>query len=733
MEKEQTADKIILKAKTEQRSALTEAESKQVLARYGIPVVQEDVALTADDAVKAAEAFGYPIVLKGLGSKLTHKTERGLVHLKLLNTDAVLEAASDISRLAGDDLEGYLVQPMVRGRREFVAGLFCDSQFGPCVMFGLGGVFTEALDDVVFRVAPVSEAQAEAMLDEFRSTKLLGPFRGEMPVNRKKIIDVILGLSRLAMECPDIVEVDVNPLVANAEGEITAVDALIILGKRIEKRLNRHPVNPKDIYKMFSPRSIAFVGVSGDVRKWGYRLLANTVAGEFAGEIYLVNPNDKDIAGRKVYKSLLDIPGKVDIAVVTIPASRILDLIPVMKEKRVRYVLLITSGFAEAGGAGVQLEKDLVAAAEEAGIIIIGPNTMGLNNPHAKLFCVGSAAWPKPGSVSLVAQSGNLGTQLIAFADKENIGLRAFCGSGNEAMVTVEDFMGAFEVDEITKTVILYIESVKDGRRFLQQAERVSRKKPVVLLKGGRTEAGNTAAASHTGAMASNVRVFNAACRQAGIILARQPMDLLDLSAAFSSLPLPQGKRVALVTRGGGWGVVATDQCAESGLEIPPLSADIIRRIDEILPPYWNRGNPVDLVGEIDFDVATKVVEMLAEWDGCDAVIHLGVVGLQSLIENFGKSCVKMQPELRGLIDQRRIDVDTMENIYVEHTIRLMEKYRKPILGVRLLDGQGKQAVTDMAGSEFKGVSFPTPERAVNALAAMVRYGKWLKREGLQK
>ena len=167
MEKEQTADKIILKAKTEQRSALTEAESKQVLARYGIPVVQEDVALTADDAVKAAEAFGYPIVLKGLGSKLTHKTERGLVHLKLLNTDAVLEAASDISRLAGDDLEGYLVQPMVRGRREFVAGLFCDSQFGPCVMFGLGGVFTEALDDVVFRVAPVSEAQAEAMLDEF--------------------------------------------------------------------------------------------------------------------------------------------------------------------------------------------------------------------------------------------------------------------------------------------------------------------------------------------------------------------------------------------------------------------------------------------------------------------------------------------------------------------------------------------------------------------------------------
>jgi acyl-CoA synthetase (NDP forming) len=733
MESEQIREKIIEKAKNEKRSALTEAESKQILSQYNIPVVEENVVLTPADAVKAADNFGYPVVLKGLGSKLMHKTERGLVRLNLLTPDSVLAAAGEIGLSAGEDLEGYLVQRMIRGRREFVAGLFCDSQFGPVVMFGLGGVFTEALDDVVFRVAPVSEAQAGAMLDEFRSVKLLGPFRGEMPVSRKKIIDVIMGLSRLAMECPDIVEVDVNPLVADAAGEITAVDALIILGKRNETKLDRRPADPKDISKIFAPRSIAFVGISSDVRKWGYRLLANTVAGEFPGPVYLVNPSGKDIAGRKVYKSLLDIPGKVDLAVVTIPAAAVPDLIPVFKEKRIRYMLLISSGFAEAGGAGVQLEKDLVAAAEEAGILIIGPNTMGLNNPHEKLFCAGSTAWPKPGSVGLVAQSGNLGTQLNTFAEKENIGLRAFCGSGNEAMVTVEDFMGAFAVDEMTKTVLLYIESTKDGRRFLQEAERVSRKKPVVLLKGGRTEAGNSAAASHTGAMASNIRVFNAACRQAGIILARQPMDLLDLSAAFSSLPLPRGKRVALITLGGGWGVVATDQCAESGLEIPPLSSEIISRIDEILPAYWSRGNPVDLVGELNFDVATKVVGMLAEWDGCDAIIHLGVEGVESLLENFGKSCIKLQPELQGPLAQRRVDMAKLESLYIDHTIRLMEKYHKPILGVRLLDGNGKQAVRDIAGSEFKGVSFPTPERAVNALAGMVRYAKWLEREGIQK
>jgi acyl-CoA synthetase (NDP forming) len=724
---------IIAAAKKEKRNALTEAQSKQILSGYGIPVVEEIVALRPDDAANAADKLGYPVVLKGLGSKLTHKTERGLVYLNISTREAVLAAANDISRSAGDDLEGYLVQPMVRGRREFVAGLFCDAQFGPVVMFGLGGIFTEALDDVVFRVAPVSEVQAQTMLEELRLQKLLGPFRGEAPVDRKKIIDVILGLSQLAMECPDIVKVDVNPLVADATGGITAVDALIILGKRIEKKLDCPSMNPQDIFNIFAPKSIAFVGASGNVSKWGYRLLANTVAGGYTGEIYLVNSNNKDIAGRKVYKSLSDIPGPVDLAAVTIPASQVMDLIPVMKEKGIKYMLLISSGFSEAGDEGTRMEKELAAAAKDAGILIVGPNTMGFINPHEKVSCVGTIGGTKPGSVGLITQSGNFGTQLTTFAEKENIGLRVFCGSGNGTMITIEDYLGAFEVDEKTDTISLYVEGVKDGRRFLQQAERVSRKKPIVLLKGGRTAAGNTAAASHTGAMASNIRVFDAACRQAGIILARQPVDLLDFSADFSSLPLPRGNRVALVTLGGGWGVVAADQCSESGLTIPPLSADIISRIDKILPPYWNRGNPVDLVGEFNFDIATDVVEMLAEWNDCDAIILLGMVGMHSLTEASAKICVKMEPGLKQMFAERIEDVEKKEKIYIEYTVRMLEKYRKPIIGVTLFDGQGQQVVTDILGSKFKGVFLPTAERAINALAAMVQYGKWLKREGIQK
>ena len=591
---------IVKRVKAERRSTLTEAESKQLLKQYGIPVVEEFVAATRQEAAAQASRYGYPIVLKGLGSNLTHKTERGLVHLNLKTEAEVLAAADAVAEAAGQELEGFLIQPMLKGNREFVAGLFCDPQFGPVVMFGLGGIFTEALGDVVFRVAPLNKLQAEQMISELHSQPLLGSFRGESPAGRKQLIETLTGLSRLGLEQQDITEVDINPLLVAPDGKVTAVDALVVLGVRPEPALTRPAVKISDIFKIFAPRSIAFVGASGRLGKWGNMLFINAVKGNYQGEIYLVNPKGQDIAGRKVYKTIQEIPGKVDLGIVTVPAAHVMGLIPEFKIKGIKFMLLITSGFAETGEEGRKLEGDLVSAAEEAGILILGPNTMGITNPHAKFYCTGTPSWPGPGSIGLVSQSGNLGTQLLCFAEQEGIGIRAFSGSGNEAMITIEDYLRGFKHDPLTKTVVLYIESIKDGRRFLEEAFQVSRIKPVIVLKGGRTDEGNRAAASHTGALASNIRIFNAACRQAGIIMAQHPMDLLDLSAAFSSLPLPKGNRVAIMTLGGGWGVVATDECVESGLQVPPLTGDLIDRIDRVLPPYWSRTNPVDLVGEMD-------------------------------------------------------------------------------------------------------------------------------------
>ncbi len=706
-----------------EKRALTENESKQVLIEYDVPVIEEKKAASPDEAVSMALSIGFPVVLKGLGSSILHKTEMGLVHLNLKNPVEVKEAALAIEKNAGDKLEGFLVQPQVKGKREFVAGMFRDPHFGPVIMFGMGGIFTEAFSDVTFRIAPVTENDAEEMLDEIRAKVLLNEFRGEKAVNRKQIIKALTGLSRLSIEQPEIAEIDINPFIALPDGNLKAVDALIILGPNSEKKEFLPPIPADDIGSVFYPKSIAFVGASSQMGKWGHTLFTLTISGGYEGEIYLVNPKGETIANRPVYKSVTEIQGKVDLAVVTIPASGVIRLLPDFKAKGIRNILLITSGFGETGLKGKELEKDLVKAAQDAGILILGPNTMGICNPHINLYCTGSHVRPRPGATAVVAQSGNMGTQLLAFAERQDIGIRAFCGSGNEAMITIEDYIDAFETDDLTRTVMLYVESVKNGRRFFESAGRVGKKKPIVLLKGGRSAAGNRAAASHTGAMTSDSRIFDAVCRQAGIVMVEQPMDLLDLSAAFSSLPLPKGNRVAIMTLGGGWGVVTSDLCSQYGLEVAELSTEMIELMDKILPPYWSRSNPVDIVGENDPSIPMTIIEELLKWDGCDAVINLGILGRRILLKRLVDSILDADPTYTPeFLESVNKKLTAFDENYIKHIATLMEKYNKPVFGVSLLTDEKDKTVYRVEGCSFKGVFYPSPERAVKAFAKMYEY-----------
>ncbi|MCK5311313.1 MAG: CoA-binding protein, partial [Desulfobacteraceae bacterium] len=479
----------------------------------------------------------------------------------------------------------------------------------------------------------------------------------------------------------------------------------------------------------FYPKSIAFIGASATLGKWGHFLTINTLSGGYRGDVFLVNPKGGKILEKQVYKSVLDIKEKVDLAVVTIPAHLVIDLIDELKEKSIKGMLLITSGFKETGEEGELLEKKVVEKAQKAGILILGPNTMGITNPHINLFCTGSKVEPLAGSTALVCQSGNLGTQLLAFAEQQEIGIRAFSGSGNEAMVTIEDYMETFEVDELTKTVVLYIESIKQGRRFFESASRVSKKKPIIVLNGGRTEEGNKAASSHTGAMASDSKLFSAALKQAGVIEVNQPMDLLDLSAVFSSLPLPKGNRVAIMTLGGGWGVVATDLCIENGLLVPELSNSIKTKLDNILPPFWSHANPVDIVGEREPETPVITSEELIKWDGCDALIHLGIHGQGILGHKMLKGLSSIDPSYPKKDIAAIHDLITeMENNYIDHIINLSEKYEKPVIGVSLLVDEKTKTLYRKEGKKYKGVFFPTPERAVKALSGMCKYKEWLDR-----
>jgi len=711
------------------KTALNEAEAKALLKEFGVPVVPERVVANYNEAISVAKKLGYPVVIKGLGSALAHKTERGLVHLNLSNSQDIQNAVNAIITAAGDDLDGLLIQSQIQGKRELVAGLFRDPQFGPVIMFGLGGVFTEALADVTFRLAPITESDAADMLTEIRATTLLGKYRGEAAISRKQIIQTLSGLSRIGVELPQIAEIDINPLLASPDGRLRAVDALVVPGEADAVQQLPPPVAPDAIGAIFYPKSIAFIGASGEMGKWGHMLMSNTISGGYEGNIFLVNPKANTIAGRKTYPTVCDIPEPVDLAVVTIPAAGVPDLIPQLKEKSIANMLLITSGFGETGEEGKKLETKLVQAAREAGILILGPNTMGICNPHINFYCTGFSAKPQAGSTTMISQSGNMGVQLLAFAEQQGIGIRGFCGSGNEAMMCIEDYLDGLEVDSLTRTVMLYVESVKNGRRFFESARRVGKKKPIVLLKGGQSQAGNRAASSHTGALTSDIRVFDAVCHQAGIVKVDQPMALLDLGAAFSSLPLPKGNRAAIMTLGGGWGVVTADLCAQFGLDVPELSKKIIKDIDKILPPYWSRSNPIDLVGERDPAIPRTVLELLLRWDGCDAIINLGIVGRQMAAKNLGESVLKADstysPEF---IKQIHDGLKKFEKDYIAQIIHLMEQYNKPVYGVSMLPDEKHQTVYPIKKHTFKGVFFPTPERAVRAFAKMIQYQNFLSR-----
>jgi len=709
------------------RQTLNESEAKKLLQQYDIPVVAELKIHNADSAIAAAREIGFPVVLKGLGATLLHKTERGLVHLNLCDVEAVRKAVESIQAEAGEELEGILVQPHLTGRREFVIGLFRDDVFGPVIMFGLGGVLTEAIQDVSFRLAPLDASDADAMIDDIKSQSMLQAFRGESAVDRETLRNTLLNLSRIAIDHPGIAEIDVNPLIADVSGNVTAVDALVCFRPEENAITHTPPVDFMRINQFFNPESVAFIGASSKFQKWGYLLPLSTLSCQFKGEIYMVNPNGGEILGEKSYKDILDIPGTVDLAVVTIPAAGVPGLIPRLKVKGVKSLLVITSGFREIGKSGQHLETELLREAADAGITVIGPNTMGICNPHINLVCLPFPVRPRAGSTSLVCQSGNMGLQFLAFAEQQCIGIRCFCGSGNEAMVTIPDYLDALGMDSLTRIVMLYVESIRDGRRFFESARQVSLKKPVVLLKGGQSRIGKQAASSHTGAIASDSGVFNAACRQAGVVKVEKSRTLLDVVAAFASQPLPRGNRVAVVTLGGGWGVLTADLCATMGLEVPVLNPDIIKRIDQVLPDFWSRANPVDIVATFGLEVPTLILEELLKWDRCDAVINLGMLGKKFFFKRI-ISAARETHSISAAENEFLLEHSvTSEDKYIEDMVSLTERYQKPIIGVTLYDEEKDRTIYPVGEGVYKALFYPTPERAVTALSKMVGYSRFLQ------
>jgi acetyltransferase len=729
-------------------ATLSEHASKQLLAGYGLIAARETLVDSPDAAVRAANALGLPVALKLCGARIAHKTERGLVRLGLSDAAAVRSAAEDLlARVRPDDGEvQLLVGEMLRGNRELIAGLVQDPQLGPCVMLGLGGILAEALGDVVFAAAPVSAVEARGMLRGLRASRLLlEPFRGEPPVDEAALVALLVGLGRLAVERPDVRSVDVNPLIVRGAAPI-AVDALVEIGDLRSPHARQSlawarcaPAAPacgtpeaaaRDaavlarFAPLFHPRGIVVAGASSHPGKFGFVVLHNLLRFGYTGEVFAVNRDGAEVLGRKTLRDVSEVPdGAADLVFVCTPNSANVELLRACARKGVRAAFIASAGYGEAGPEGRALERELVAVADELGMIVAGPNGQGVISTPRSMCAQIVAPFPPPGRISVASQSGNLVSSFLNYAVESGIGVSKAVSCGNSAQTALADYLEYFGADPETEVALGYLEGVGDGRRFLDAVRGLTARKPLVLVKGGVAAEGKRAAASHTGSLASDDRVFDGICRQLGVLRAPDVETAFEWAASFATQPLPRGRRVVVFTTAGGWGVLAADACAEAGLELVALPEDLRAAIDARVPARWSRNNPIDLAGGETRDTVAEVLDLICAHPDVDAMIHLGI-GIQAAQAQAFRSG-PFHPG-HGL-DRIVAYHERQDRRYAEVAREVSARHAKPVLTASEL------AVTDRAygnsgpqGVKAEGrLCYASAHRAVSALAALVAYAEF--------
>ena len=711
---------------------LSEFRSMQWVKSYGIPCAAQEWVVDGDAAVTAADAMGYPVVVKLCGDAIAHKTERNLVRLGLGDADAVRAAAVDLlGRAVPEDGEvGLLVAEQVQGRRELLAGLFRDPQFGPCVTLGLGGVLTEALDDVVFAKAPLSREEARELVGRLRTSRLLTePFRGEPAANLEAVAELLMALGRLGCERPEVASVDLNPVILRG-AEPVAVDALVEIGAEpgAQVAVSAPALADAEILArfkpLFEPRGIIVAGVSGHPAKFGFVALHNLMRFGYSGELFPVKPDGAEVLGLSTLRDIAEVPdGHADFVFVCTPNKVNEELLRACAAKGVRAAFIASAGYGEAGEEGIRLQERLVALAEELGMLVIGPNGQGVISTPASMCAQIVSPFPPPGKIGVASQSGNLVSSFLNYSVLTGVGVSRAASLGNSAQTGLAEMLEYFAADPETAAALAYVEGIADGERFYQAVRRVTAVKPVVLVKGGAEEAGQRAASSHTGALASNARVFDGICRQLGVLRAPTVEEAFEWAATLVTQPLPKGRRTVVFTTAGGWGVLAADACAAAELDLIDLPEDIKARIDEMVPARWSRNNPVDLAGGETRDTIPEVLDLLCAHPDVDAVVHMGL-GIQAASAEAIKSG-PFYPEygLERIVAYH----ESQDRRFAVAAREASERHGVPVLsatelvyGDRHYGNSGPLAVR-----EGGRVCYPSAHRAVRALRALVDWAEF--------
>jgi len=475
---------------------------------------------------------------------------------------------------------------------------------------------------------------------------------------------------------------------------------------------------------MFFPKSLAIIGASNVPGKWGFLIITSILGKGYRGKIFPVNPKQETILGLKAYPRLDAIPEDIDLAILVIPARLIPDALRDCIARDIHAAVIITSGFKEAGKVGAALEEEITEIARQGNLVFIGPNTMGIASEYNNLEAIPAPMGANQGGLGIISQSGNLGLQIMQWIAHKEIGLSFYAGTGNEALLKASDLLAYFGYRDEVKAIAMYIEGIENGGEFKEIARQVTKKKPVIALKSGRSQRGSKAAQSHTGSMAGSFAAYSAMFKQTGIIQVRTPSELSNVAGALAHLPIPRSNRVGIMSLGGGWGIIAADECEDAGLALPELSDDIIKDLDTHLPEYRNRSNPIDIVGEGDANLYIHIMEVLARWEEVDSIIALGIVGRSGYVEDF----IECQEKIDGKLFSRELKLSFLkdqlksERRIITEMARMQSQTKKPIIVVSLIEG-GLSIVDTEYG---RALSLSTPEEAVTIIAHMVNYRAYL-------
>ena len=644
--------KILDQAKAAARNSLTAPEAKGICEAYGIAVPQEGVAATAADAARLAAAIGFPVVMKIVSPQILHKTEAGGVVVGVRNATEAEQAFANIvvnARRydAGATIEGVQVQQMLAGGQEVIIGAVTDPAFGKLVAFGLGGVLVEVLKDITFRLAPATREDALSMLDGIAAAQILKGVRGGAGVDRDALAAMIVNVSQLVDDFPEITELDLNPVFATPRSA-TAADVRVVLDFRpqpVRYRPDQATI-VRQMNRIMKPDAVAVIGASAETGKIGNSVMKNLINGGYQGEIYPIHPNAAEILGRKAYRSVKDVPGVIDVAVFCIPAKFVAQALAEVGEKKIPGAVLIPSGFAETGN--VKGQEEIVAVARRYDVRLMGPNIYGFYYTPKNLCATFCTAYDVKGGAALSSQSGGIGMAIVGFSRSAKMGVSAIVGLGNKSDIDEDDLLDFFEQDDNTRIICQHLEDLKDGRAFAEVARRVSKKKPVVVLKAGRTSLGARAASSHTGALAGNDRIYDDVFRQAGVIRARTLRDLLDFARGIPLLPTPKGNNVVIITGAGGSGVLLSDACVDNQLQLMAMPADLDAAFRKFIPPFGAAGNPVDITGGEPPTTYQNTVRLGLE----DERIHALILGYWHTIITppmvFARLMVEVVAEMRA-------------------------------------------------------------------------------------